>query len=89
MIPCETHTLQELVAGMSLCRSMICADGGAMHVAAALVDYMVVVFGKTNPVQWHPWGVAHQLLKAPDNHAADISVAQVFHAFGELHDQHG
>jgi len=85
LIPCQTHTLCQLIAGISLCRSMICADGGAMHVAAALVDYMVVVFGKTDPVQWRPWGVAHHLLKAPHNHAADISVDQMYRAFVDLH----
>lgn len=88
LIPCQAHTLCELVAAMSLCRSMICADGGAMHVAAALVEYMVVVFGKTNPEQWHPWGVEHHLLKAPDEHAADITVAQMLRAFADLHDRH-
>ena len=84
VIPCHTTTLPELVAGMSLCDSMICADGGAMHVAAALVNTMVVIFGKTNPTQWHPWGVKHLLLKSDDNNAATITVEQAINSFEQL-----
>ena len=50
-----TGTLEELIAGLSLCDAMLCADGGAMHVAAALGKPIVCLFGNSAPERWRPW----------------------------------
>ncbi|MCF6807485.1 glycosyltransferase family 9 protein [Thiotrichales bacterium 19S9-12] len=87
LYPVITTELSELIAGVSLCDSFICCDGGTMHVAAALVDYMVAIFGSTNKKQWGPWGVKHQLLQKDTGQASDIAVNEVVDAFFSLEDQ--
>jgi heptosyltransferase-3 len=82
--PIRTSALGELVAGLSLCDAVICADGGAMHVAAGLGKPMVCLFGDSDPVRWHPWGVPHELLQLGSKNVADISVEEVMTAVGRL-----
>ncbi|MRR50473.1 MAG: glycosyltransferase family 9 protein [Rhodocyclaceae bacterium] len=82
--PMPTRSLAELIAGLSLCDSVICSDGGAMHVAAALGKPLVCFFGNSDPVRWRPWGVPHQVLQAPSRDVADISVDQAFAAWQSL-----
>lgn len=81
MAPMPTHSLDELIAGLSLCDSVICSDGGAMHVAAALGKPLVCFFGNSDPVRWRPWGVPHQVLQAPSRDVAEISVEQALAAW--------
>lgn len=80
----ETKHLSELIAGVSLCDSFICCDGGTMHIAAALVNQMVAIFGSTNADNWKPWKVKHHLLQSPSKNAQDISVTEVVNAFLDL-----
>jgi len=81
---CPTKNLCELIAGISLINRMICSDGGAMHIAAALQKPMVCFFGASNPQEWHPWLVPHQILQPTSNNVADISVEEVIEAFNKL-----
>lgn len=76
LYPFPTHTLGELIAGLSLCERVVCSDGGAMHLAAALRKPIVCFFGNTDASVWYPWGVPHRLLQKPSRDVCDISVSE-------------
>lgn len=82
--PVKTETLQQLIAALSLCDVMVCGDGGAMHLAAALQKRTLCFFGESNAMRWHPWGVPYILLQKPSRSAADIDVDEAFDAFTAL-----
>ena len=84
VLPYATEQLEELIGGLSLCQAMICSDGGAMHIGAALGLPLISLFGNSDPVTWHPWGVPHRVLQAPSRDVNDISVEQVAAAFVAL-----
>lgn len=79
-----TATLQALIAGLSLPDRVVCSDGGAMHIAAALGKPLVCFFGNSDASVWYPWGVAHQLLQKESRDVNDISVAEALAAFQAL-----
>ena len=79
-----THELSELIAGLSLCDTVICSDGGAMHIAAALGKPIVCFFGNSDAARWRPWGVPHVLLQPASRDVTDISVDETLVAFREL-----
>lgn len=73
-----TNSLSELVAGLSICNEIICADGGAMHIAAGLGKPIVCLFGDSDPLRWHPWNVPYVLLQSNNSkNVIDISVDEV------------
>lgn len=74
----ETRALRELVAALSVSDLLVCGDGGAMHIAAALGKRIVTMWGSTDPVRWSPWGVKHILLQGEGKRAENISVEAVF-----------
>ncbi len=74
----ETRALRELVAALSVSDVVVCGDGGAMHIAAALGKRIVTMWGSTDPVRWRPWGVKHILLQGEGKRAENISVEAVF-----------
>ncbi|MDP1652090.1 MAG: glycosyltransferase family 9 protein [Rhodocyclaceae bacterium] len=82
--PVPTHTLEELVAGLSLADTVICSDGGAMHIAAALGKPVVCFFGNSSAKRWHPWGVAYELLQKPSQDVIDIGVDEALEALQRL-----
>ena len=77
LLPVPTAALPDLVAGLSLCDALVCSDGGAMHVAAALGRPMVCLFGQSDASRWRPWGVDHRLLQPDSRNVADVSVDEV------------
>jgi len=79
-----THELGQLIAGLSVCSTVICSDGGAMHIAAALGKPILCFFGKSEATRWHPWGVRYALLQPPSLEADDITVDEAFTAFEQL-----
>ncbi len=79
-----THQLGELVAGLSLCDQVICSDGGAMHIAAALGKPIVCFFGNSGADRWHPWGVPYRLLQPDSRDVADVGVDQALAAYADL-----
>ena len=81
-----THRLEELISFMDICDTMICSDGGALHIAAALGKPIVCFFGKSDASRWYPWGVPHVLLQTETRNVADISVNQVYQAYSSLQD---
>lgn len=84
VIPMATQTLEALIAAISLCDDFICADGGAMHLAAATGKPVVCLFGKSSAARWRPWGVPCRLLQKPSHEVADISVEEVAAAYSSL-----
>ncbi|MEJ2481366.1 MAG: glycosyltransferase family 9 protein [Acidihalobacter sp.] len=85
--PVRTTQLGELIAGLSLCDAVVCSDGGAMHIAAALEKPIVCLFGGTDPVRWHPWRVPHILLQEATRDVSDIRVDALSDAFDVLMEQ--
>lgn len=71
-----TPTLRILIDALAQCDTVICSDGGAMHLAAGLGKPIVCFFGKSDAVRWRPWGVPYELLQKPSHEVADISVEE-------------
>lgn len=82
--PCATQSLTRLIEGLSGCNRMICADGGAMHLAAGLGLAIVCLFGNSGAQRWRPWGPPHQLLQKSSLEVSDLSPAEVAEAFNAL-----
>ena len=81
IFPCPTKNLRELIAGVSFVDQMICSDGGAMHIAAALQKPLLSFFGASNVKEWHPWHVPHRILQPASKVVADITVEEVMRNF--------
>ncbi|MEW6331581.1 MAG: glycosyltransferase family 9 protein [Pseudomonadota bacterium] len=84
LLPCATNRLEELIAGLSCCDAVVCSDGGALHVAAALARPILCFFGDTEAVRWRPWKVPHVLLQSASLRAADIGVEEAVSGFEQL-----
>lgn len=84
IIPFVTQTLDELIAGLSICDYLICSDGGAMHVGAGVGLPIVCFFGDSEVKRWHPWGVPHVVLQPEDKNVASLRPEQVISAFNQL-----
>jgi len=79
-----TAELSALIAALSLCDCVICADGGAMHLAAGLGKPIVCFFGDSNPSQWRPWKVPHELLRPASRDLKDLSVDEALAGYERL-----
>ena len=79
-----TDRLDQLIAGLSLCRAVVCSDGGAMHIAAGLGKPILCFFGKSDKTRWYPWKAQHVLLQPSSLNVADISVDEAARAFDQL-----
>lgn len=82
--PCPTHTLPELIAALAECNMLLCADGGAMHLAAGLGLPIVCLFGQSGTARWKPWAVPQRVLQKPSLDVADIGSEEVVAAFSAL-----
>lgn len=82
----RTETLPQMIAALARCHAMICADGGAMHIAAGLGLPIVCLFGDSSAERWRPWGVPYRLLQKQSRQVAGISTEEVVAAFSELRD---
>ena len=82
--PVPTPGLSVLIAGLSICDRVICSDGGAMHLAAALGRPIVCLFGKSEAARWHPWAVPHVLLQPPSREVRDVGSGEVLGALERL-----
>ncbi len=80
----RTTTLPDLARGLAACDAFVGADGGAMHVAAALGKPVVALFGDSILSLWRPWGVPQRVLQPPSRDVADVSAQEVRAAFAEL-----
>lgn len=79
-----TETLPQLIAALAECQMLICADGGAMHLAAGLGLPIVCLFGDSGVARWRPWGVPCRVLQAPSRNVRDIEVEELVAAFSSL-----
>lgn len=84
LLPWPTQTLPELIAGLAALDRLVCSDGGAMHLAAALGKPIVCLFGNSDPAVWHPWGVAHRLIQPLSRAVADVTVDEVRAALNSI-----
>ena len=83
-VPLPTPDLKTLIAALSLADRVVCPDGGAMHLAAALGKPVVALFGDSPVVRWRPWGVPHRVVR-PDSHdLADLALEPVLEAVQAL-----
>ncbi|WP_236261506.1 glycosyltransferase family 9 protein [Pseudogulbenkiania ferrooxidans] len=82
--PFASSTLDDLMAGLDLCDSVVCSDGGAMHVANALGKPIVCFFGGSDATHWRPWNEPYQLLQPASQNVTDITVEQAVDAFLRL-----
>ncbi|MEW5864671.1 MAG: glycosyltransferase family 9 protein [Pseudomonadota bacterium] len=88
LVPLPTPDLAALIAALSLARLVVCPDGGAMHLAAALGKPVVALFGDSPPERWRPWGVAHRIVRPGSRDLADLPLAPVLAAARELSAEH-
>lgn len=84
IIPIKTVRLRELIAALSLAEVVVCLDGGAMHIAAALGKPIVTIWGSTAPERWRPWGVRHVLIQSSNKKADDVDVEPVYESIVRL-----
>lgn len=84
VIPVETPDLKTLIAALSLADCVICPDGGAMHLAAALGKPVVALFGDSPVERWRPWGVPHRVVRPESLNLADLPTDAVLDAFDRL-----
>ncbi|MFZ4834683.1 glycosyltransferase family 9 protein [Rouxiella sp. Mn2063] len=79
-----TASVRELIGGFSLCRMILCSDGGQMHLASALEKDTVVFFGETDPAAWRPWSGNTHILKPATGESSDISVDEAWEAISTM-----
>jgi ADP-heptose:LPS heptosyltransferase len=84
LLPLPTLRLEDLIAALAQCDAIICCDGGAMHLAAALGRPMVCLFGHSDAARWRPWRVAHELLQEDTRDVRDIAPGEVVAAYARL-----
>ena len=82
--PVPTADLKMLIAALSLAELVICPDGGAMHLAAALGKPVVALFGDSPVERWRPWGVPHRVLRPESRNLADLALEPVLEAARSL-----
>jgi heptosyltransferase III len=80
----QTHDLATLILGLESVDLLVCADGGAMHIAAGLGKPIVALFGDSDPIRWRPWGVPHRVVQPTSRDVAAIGINTVFDAFRAL-----
>lgn len=84
IIPFKTLRLSELISILSFVQLIVCLDGGAMHIGAALSKPIVAIWGSTDSDRWRPWGVEHILVRDNSKNAKNIDVNQVYEAVIKL-----
>ncbi len=83
-VPYPTARLSNLIGALAACDEVICSDGGAMHLAAALGKPVVALFGDSSVERWRPWGVAHRIVRPESRDVAGVPVADVLAAYAEI-----
>lgn len=73
LVGLPTATLNELICALDLQDIFITADGGAMHLAAALGKPVIALFGDSDPEQWRPWAVPQRIIHPASRDVRDIS----------------
>ena len=84
LLPCPTDDVSKLIAALSLCDCVVCTDGGAMHLAAALDKPILCFFGDSPPERWRPWKAPHELLQPSSRDLSDLRVDDALAGFERL-----
>jgi ADP-heptose:LPS heptosyltransferase len=84
VVKLATPDLATLIAALSLADSVICPDGGALHIAAALGKPIVALFGDSPVERWRPWGVPHRVLQPPSGVLAGLPLSALLDAYHAL-----
>ena len=71
-----TPSVHQFGALVKAARFLMCSDGGAMHVAAAMRTPAFVLFASADPQTWRPWGVPFDYVRS-GSRVADIAVEPV------------
>lgn len=58
----EPFDIRELIALIAGARLFVGNDSGPAHIAAATQRPAVVIYGPTNPAQWHPWQTEYRAI---------------------------
>src|SRR5258708_2486211 len=82
--PVATPGLATLIAALSLADRVVCPDGGAMHLAAALGKPVLALFGDSPVERWRPWGVPYRVVRPASRDLADLQLQQVLDSFVDL-----
>lgn len=80
-LPLPTPDLTTLIAALSLAERVVCPDGGAMHLAAALGKPVLALFGDSPVERWRPWGVPHRVVRPASRDLADLPLQEVLDSF--------
>lgn len=84
VLPWPTLELRELIGALAVCDRAVLADGGAMHIAAALGKPLVALFGDSDARRWRPWGIPHEIVQFDSRKVEDIGVGAVLDACARL-----
>lgn len=79
-----TPDLATLIAALSLAGKVVCPDGGAMHLAAALGRPVVALFGDSPVERWRPWGVPCRVVRPESRDLRDQPLGPVLDALAAL-----
>lgn len=79
-----TPDLGALMAALALADRVICPDGGAMHIAAALGKPIVALWADSPVERWQPWQVPHRVVQPPSKNLADLGLGAVLDAYAAL-----
>jgi heptosyltransferase III len=79
-----TQSLPALIAALSVAHVVVCSDGGAMHIAAALGKPLVCMFGNSDPNVWQAWATRQTILRDDSHTVAALSVDLVENALNAM-----
>jgi ADP-heptose:LPS heptosyltransferase len=79
-----THSLAQLIGALAACDTVVCSDGGASHIAAALGKPIVCFFGDSPVERWRPWGVPLRVLQPASRRVADLGADEAAEALRSL-----
>ncbi len=77
--PPDLKTFGAFAKGLDL---MVTLEGGPMHIGAAVKTPLVALFGKTDPLEWAPWGKGHIVLRK-GNQENNLSAEEVLLAIDQ------
>jgi len=80
----KTPDLATLIAAVSQIDWMLCPDGGALHIAAALGKPVVALWGDSPVQRWRPWQVPSVVVQPPSKNLADLPLLPVLDACAAL-----
>ncbi len=84
VIPLPTPDLTTLITALSLAECVVCPDGGAMHLAAALGKPVLALFGDSPVSRWRPWGVPYRVVRPASGNLGDLPLQDVLDSYGDL-----